>query len=129
MKPGSTASARRQAAQAANSLLTWVLRVVGWVLMFLGLLLIFKPIAVFGDVVPIVGSLLGAGIGLFSFLLASGLALITVAIAWLVYRPLLGLTLLLLAGAAIYLLVRRSRQATPAPAPTTLPPLPPLPPN
>ncbi|MBP7589803.1 MAG: TMEM43 family protein [Thermoanaerobaculia bacterium] len=124
-----TAAEMFQAAQAANSLLTWVLRVVGWLLMFLGLLLIFKPIAVFGDVVPIVGSLLGAGIGLFSFLLASGLALITVAIAWLVYRPLLGLTLLLLAGAAIYLLVRRSRQATPAPAPTTLPPLPPLPPN
>lgn len=124
-----TAAEMFQAAQAANSLLTWVLRVVGWLLMFLGLLLIFKPIAVFGDVVPLFGSMLGAGLGVFSFLLASGLALVTVAVAWLVYRPLLGLTLLLLASAAIFLLIRRGRRATPATAPVALPPLPPLPPR
>ncbi len=124
-----TAAEMFQAAQAANSFLTWVLRVVGWLLMFLGLLMIFKPIAVFGDVVPLFGSMLGAGLGVFSFLLASGLALVTVSFAWLVYRPLLGLTLLLLAGAAIFLLVRRGRRAAPANAPAALPPLPPLPPG
>lgn len=124
-----TAAEMFQAAQAANSLLTWVLRVVGWLLMFLGLLLIFKPIAVFGDVVPLFGSMLGAGLGVFSFLLASGLALVTVAVAWLVYRPLLGVTLLLLAGAAIFLLVRRGRKAAGAAGTPPLPPLPPLPPQ
>jgi hypothetical protein len=96
--------------------------------MFLGLLLIFKPLAVLGDVVPLFGSMLGAGLGVFSFLLASSLALVTVAVAWLVYRPLLGVTLLLLAGAAIFLLVRRGRRAGSGPVPPPLPPLPPLPP-
>ena len=123
-----TAAEMFQAAEAANSLLTWVLRVVGWLLMFLGLLLIFKPLAVLGDVVPLFGSMLGAGLGVFSFLLASSLALVTVAVAWLVYRPLLGVTLLLLAGAAIFLLVRRGRRAGSGPVPPPLPPLPPLPP-
>ncbi len=124
-----TAAEMFQAAQAANSLLTWLLRGAGWLLMFFGLLMIFKPLAVLGDVVPLFGSMLGAGLGVFSFLIASGLSLLTVAVAWLAYRPLLGVTLLLLAGAAIFLLVRRGRRAGGGLVPPPLPPLPPLPPQ
>ena len=108
-----------QAAQAANTTLTWILRGVGFFLMFLGLTLVFKPIAVFGDVIPIVGTLLGAGLAVFAGAVAAALSLITIAIAWLAYRPLLGIGLLVLAGAAVagltYLAAQR-KKALPAAA-------------
>jgi Transmembrane protein 43 len=99
-----------KAAQSANQTLTWVLRAVGWLLMFFGLLLIFKPISTLGDVVPLVGGMLGAGLGLFSLLLASALSLVVIAIAWVYARPLLGIGLLVLAGAALALLIARGRK-------------------
>ena len=99
-----------KAAQSANQTLTWVLRAAGWLLMFFGLLLIFKPISTFGDVVPLVGSMLGAGLGLFSLLLASALSLVVIAIAWVYARPLLGIGLLVVAGAALALLIARGRK-------------------
>jgi len=110
-----------KAAQDANKTLTWVLRAVGWALMFVGLLLIFKPISVLGDVVPLVGGMLGAGLGLFSFVLSSALSLVTIAIAWVFVRPVLGIGLLVIAGAAFALLIARGRRQKPAVA--TAPPL------
>jgi len=100
-----------KAAQDANKTLTWLLRAAGWFLMFIGLLLVFKPIAVFGDVVPLFGRMLGAGLGLFSFLLATVLSLVTIAIAWVAVRPLLGIGLLVLAGGALTVLIARGRKA------------------
>ncbi|MEO7794394.1 MAG: TMEM43 family protein [Thermoanaerobaculia bacterium] len=123
-----TAAEMFQAAQGANTLLTWVLRVVGWLFMFLGLLMIFKPLAVFSDVVPLLGSMLGAGLGIFAFLIASALSLLVVAVAWLTYRPLLGLALLVLGGVALFLLIRRGRRVKASAVLPTLPPVPTLPP-
>ncbi|HEV3074565.1 MAG TPA: TMEM43 family protein [Thermoanaerobaculia bacterium] len=103
-----------KAAQDANKTLTWVLRAVGLAIMFFGLLLIFRPIAVLGDVVPLVGTMLGAGLGFFAFLLSIALSLVTIAIAWVFVRPVLGMSLLVLAGAALGLLIARGRGGTPA---------------
>lgn len=107
-----------QAAQAANTTLTWILRAGGFLIMFLGVTLMFKPIAVFGDVVPIVGTLLGAGLAIFAGAVAAALSLITIAISWLAFRPLVGIALLLLAGGAVagltYLAAQRRK--TPAAA-------------
>lgn len=91
-----------KAEQAANVTLTWILRGVGCFMMAFGLFLVFKPIAVLGDVIPFVGTLLGAGIGLFAGIVALTLSLVTIAIAWLFYRPFLGIALLALAGGAMY---------------------------
>lgn len=109
-----TAAQMFQAAQEENAMMTWVLRFVFWLFMFVGLLLVFKPISVFGDVIPFFGSMLGAGLGVFAFLFASGLSMLTIAVAWLVYRPLLGVLLLLVAGGAIFGLVTLSRKRSAA---------------
>ncbi|HET8647611.1 MAG TPA: TMEM43 family protein [Vicinamibacteria bacterium] len=90
-----------QAAQAANTTLTWILRGGGFLIMFLGLVMVFKPISVFGDVIPIVGTLLGAGLALFAGAVAASLSLVTIAVSWLFFRPLVGVGLLLLAGGAV----------------------------
>ncbi len=126
-----TADAMFKAAQDANKVLSWILRGAGFVAMFLGLFLVFRPIAVLGDVVPLFGSLLGVGVGLFSFLVAAVLSFITIAIAWIFVRPVLGIALLLVAGGALYWLIsanrkkRRNPVIPPIPPPT--PPMPPIP--
>jgi hypothetical protein len=117
-----SAEAMFKSAQAANRTLTWILRGAGFLLMFLGLLMVFKPIAVFADVVPLVGTLLGAGLGFFSFLTALCLSLVTIAISWIVVRPLLGIGLLVLALGAIAWLVSRGIKKKKARA--ALPPVP-----
>ncbi|HEX3129521.1 MAG TPA: TMEM43 family protein [Thermoanaerobaculia bacterium] len=105
-----TAPEMFKTAQDANTVLTWILRGGGWLAMFLGLVLIFRPIAVLGDVVPLFGSLLGVGVSLFSFLVSATLSFVTIAISWITVRPLLGITLLVLAGAAAFWLIKKSRQ-------------------
>jgi hypothetical protein len=119
-----SADAMFKAAEAANRTLTWILRAVGFFLMFFGLLMVFKPIAVFADVVPLVGTVLGAGLGLFSFLTALCLSLATIAISWIVVRPVLGIGLLVVALGAIAWLVSLGRKKKQARA-AVLPPLPP----
>ena len=97
-------------AEKANKNLTWVFRAVGFLLMFIGLFLIFNPMAVVADVVPIFGSLLRVGVAAFVGLVASALSLVTISVAWLTYRPLLGLALLVLAAASMWGLLRLSIQ-------------------
>lgn len=86
-----------QKAQQSNMILTWVLRIAGFVLMVLGLVTVLRPLAVLADIVPMIGSIVGAGTGIISILVASVLSLITIAIAWLVYRPIWGIILVVIA--------------------------------
>lgn len=118
-----TAAEMFQAAQAANTFLTWMVRAGGFLLMFLGLLAVFKPISVFADVVPLFGTMLGAGLGIFAFLIAAALSIITIAVSWIFVRPVLAIALLGLALAGLVWLVslgrkkKRQRMAVPAPVP------------
>ncbi|MDA3900252.1 MAG: TMEM43 family protein [Spirochaetes bacterium] len=101
-------------AKAANSLMTWVLRLVGFLMMFGGLTLILKPLSVMGDVVPVIGSLIGMGATLVAFLISISLSLMTIAIAWIIFRPLVGIGLLVLAvgvGVGIYMLKKKKAAA------------------
>lgn len=96
-----SADAMFKAAEAANTMLTWILRFVGFFVMFLGLTMVFRPVAVFADVIPLFGTLLGAGIGIFSALSALAMSLATIAFAWLFFRPLLAVGLLVVALAGV----------------------------
>jgi hypothetical protein len=97
-------------AEKSNRNLAWVLRAAGFLLMFIGLFLIFNPLAVVADVVPIFGSFLRAGVAAFVCLVAASLSLVTISVAWLTYRPLLGIALLVLAAVSVWGLVRLSMQ-------------------
>jgi hypothetical protein len=101
-----------------NTTLTWALRLVGFLLMAIGLYLVFRPVATVADVVPFFGNLLSAGAGLFAGVIALVLSLITIAIGWLYYRPLLGIGLLAVAAAlfvGLFLLGRSRRSAAAVP--------------
>ncbi len=121
-----TAAEMFKTAQERNAIFTWILRAVGFFMMFLGLFMVFRPIAVLADVLPLFGTALSAGIGLFAFIGAAVLSILTIAVAWFVVRPVLGIALLVVAiGGIVWLLkVGRSRKearaaaAKPVPATT-----------
>ena len=90
--------------QEFNVMVTWLLRLVGFLIMFVGLNLIFGVLRTLAAVVPFIADIVGFIGGLVTFLLAMILSLITIAIAWFVYRPLLGIALLVIAGGLLYFL-------------------------
>ena len=117
-----------KAARTANATFTWILRVVGFVILFVGIRSLLAPLQVAADVVPLFGRLVGAGLSLAAFLVAAPVALVTVAVGWLFYRPLLGVALLALAVGCVVWLWRRSRKPVPVLAPPIfVPPPPPAP--
>lgn len=105
-----TAESMFQSALARNTMLTWILRGVGFFMMFLGLVMFFRPISVLGDVIPLIGSMLAFGTGLFAFAIAAALSIGTVGVAWVVYRPVLGIILLSVAIAALVALAVSGRK-------------------
>lgn len=109
-----------EAARTTNTITTWLVRLGGFLAMFVGLALVLRPISVLGSIVPFIGTVLGAGIGLLSFAGAAVLSVVTIAFAWLAYRPLLGGALLALAAAGAILLFRskRPKAVVPPPIPT-----------
>jgi len=84
--------------------LTWILRGVGFVVMLIGFVCLTRPLTMLFAVVPFLGSLVGAGAFLVALTLTIPVTLLTVAIAWIVHRPLIGVLMLLGAVAAGYLL-------------------------
>jgi hypothetical protein len=119
-----SAASMIETAEANNAMATWLIRGLGFFLMFLGLFLVFRPIAVFGDVVPFVGSLLRAGVGVVSALMAAVFCFLTIAVGWFAYRPILGVVLVALGVGAFLLLIKVARRQ---PAPVALAGPPPLP--
>lgn len=109
------------AAQKANKIMTWILRLVGFILMLIGFSLLFRPLSVLADVVPFIGNIVGAGTGFVAFLLSLPLTLLVISVAWIFYRPLIGIPLVIAAVAGFVFLIRtlmtqKKRQAGLAPS-------------
>ncbi|MDZ4726281.1 MAG: TMEM43 family protein [Leptospira sp.] len=99
-----------QEAQDANVTRTWIVRVLGFLVMFFGFRLLFGPIAAAGGWIPILGGILEMGVSLVAGILAFSLSFVTIAIAWIFFRPLLGISLLVLGvGAFVYLYSQKGK--------------------
>jgi Transmembrane protein 43 len=70
--------------------ITWLLRLVGFILMTLGVYLFFGPLLALVQWIPILGTLISFIFFLVSLSIGFSLSLITIAIAWLFYRPIVG---------------------------------------
>jgi hypothetical protein len=104
------AKAMFQEAEDDNMTITWVLRGVGVLVMMIGFSLILRPLVVVADVVPILGSIMGAGAFVVALVCTAALAPIVIAIGWLWYRPLVGIGLLVVGAAATWGLTQLARQ-------------------
>jgi len=78
-------------AQDENRIMTWIFRAVGLLFMMVGFTLLMGPLVALGDIVPFIGSLLGAGAMLIGMVLTAIVGPTVMAIAWLWYRPLVGI--------------------------------------
>ena len=112
-----TADEMFESAQQGNKFMAWLLRLLGFILMYAGLKMVFAPLATLGAVLPFLGHILDFGTGVVSFLLALPCSLATIGLAWLFYRPLVGVPLLVAAAALLVVLKRKAKgKAVSAPA-------------
>lgn len=94
------AAALFRSAERDNTILTWIIRVAAMALMWLGFILVLRPLAVVGDLVPALGSVLSLGAALVALASTAVLGSTVLALAWVVHRPLVALALLA-AGLAV----------------------------
>jgi len=104
-------------AQAANRTLTWILRAAGFGAMFFGGLLLLGPISALAHILPFLGSLVEMGFAIVAFFISAILSMLVIATAWIVYRPILGVALIVMAIGGIILLKRLHTKRAPATAP------------
>ena len=91
-----------EAEKEANNMILWLLRILGVMIVIGGLKGIFGFIETILKVVPFIAGIFGWGVGLVCTVLGVVWSLIVIALAWLFYRPLLGISLLVLAGLLIW---------------------------
>ena len=112
----STAAEQFESAHRGNKMIAWFLRLGGFLLMVLGIRIFLSPLRVLADVLPFLGRLVGGAGCIVAFLIALPLTLLTIGLAWIAYRPLIGIPLVV--GAvllAVFGLVKARK--TPAKAP------------
>ncbi|MBP5743205.1 MAG: TMEM43 family protein [Paludibacteraceae bacterium] len=92
-----------------NSILTWILRVLGVILVIVGLRNVFDILVSLLKVLPPLATVANLGIGLVCGVVGLVWSLLVIAIAWIFYRPLLGIVILVAVGALVYYLNKRSK--------------------
>ena len=90
------------AEKEANNMILWALRIIGIMIVIGGLKGIFGFLETILKVVPFVANIFGWGVGIVCTVIGIVWSLIVIALAWLFYRPLLGISLLVLAGFLVW---------------------------
>jgi len=106
-------------AQSSNVAMTWIMRIVAFFFVFVGMNLVLGPLRVVAERIPFLGRIFNAGMSLVTFLLSVALTFVTIAMAWVVARPLVGILLLIVAGGAFVgaaFLIMRVSQSSEQPA-------------
>lgn len=96
-------------AQKLEAFITWVLRFVGFIVLWIGISMLFGPIVAIARIIPMFGSLVGTGVGMFAFVGAACISLGVIAVAWFAHRPILSIALL--GGAALLVFLAKSRSS------------------
>ena len=91
-----------EAEKEANSMILWALRILGIVMVIGGLKGIFGFIETILKVVPFIAGIFGWGVGVVCTIIGIVWSLIVIALAWLFYRPVLAISLLVLAGFLVW---------------------------
>jgi len=88
--------------EAEASLQKWICRAVAWGMLLIGFMAIFQPIFTALEIVPLLGpafsNILWFAVGLVALIATLAVAALVMSMAYLVYRPMIGLFYLVLAG-------------------------------
>ena len=93
----------------SNTIWTWVFRFIGLILVVTGLKGIFNILVTLLKVLPFLADIAGLGVGLVCNVIGFIWSLIVISIAWLFYRPVISITLLVVVAAGVVYLVKRGR--------------------
>jgi hypothetical protein len=100
-------------------MLKWGLRILGFIMVFLGLKGVFGFLVTLAKIIPFVANILNFGVNLICGIFAFVWSLLIIAIAWIFYRPLIGIPLLLIIiGTIVFFAVKgkkKGAQVPPAP--------------
>ena len=97
-------------AVANNKTVTWLLRGLGLILMYIGFTMVFGVLPIIASIVPFIGRMIGASISMLSFGLTLIVGSITIAMAWLVYRPIVSILILGFGALGVILLSKTSKK-------------------
>ena len=101
-------------AQSMNSKITWLLRLVGLLVMYFGLKRVLGPIDSLVDVIPILNGIVAMGTSLAAGLVAGACALLTIGVAWVFYRPWLGIPLIAVGVGLLVMVFMKKKKAAAA---------------
>lgn len=93
-----------------NKTWTWILRIAGLLLVIAGLKGIFNFLETIMKVVPFLAGILGFGVSLVCSVVGFVWSLIIIALAWIFYRPALGIALLAVAVAVIFFASKKGKE-------------------
>ena len=96
--------------KSANKMWLWILRILGILLVVGGFRSLLSIVSTLFAVVPFVQRIIGAGVGVVTTLVGLVWSLVVIALAWVAYRPVLAISLLVLAAALVAWLIVRSRK-------------------
>ena len=101
-------------ARRANSFITWIFRLIGFLAMFFGLKMVLGPVETLVDVIPILNAIVSTGVSFAAFVVSAACSCMTIGVAWLFYRPVFGVALLV-ASVAIIVWAASKKKAKAAP--------------
>ena len=96
-----------------NNMLKWGLRILGAVLIIIGYIAIVSPISKLTSFVPILGNVVGTVLSFIAALIGLVHSFLVIAVAWIRYRPVLGISLIAAAIAliiAIFVLLNKNKK-------------------
>lgn len=107
-----SAEAMFEQARKNNQLMAWLLRALGVFLCFIGFKTLFQPLEVLADFIPFLAKVVGFGTSLVSACCAGFVSLVAIAVGYLYYRPVIGITLLVIAfGLLLYPFMKGKNKA------------------
>ncbi len=89
--------------QKTNTFNTWAYRVLGIVMVIGALKLIFGFVVTLTRIVPFLSTIVGWGVGVICTVLGVVWSLLVIAVAWLFYRPIVGIALLAIVGVLVWI--------------------------
>ena len=97
--------------RSSNNVMKWILRLIGFLLVLAGLKGIIGIVVAILKLIPFVANIVNLAVNIVVGVVAFAWSLLVIAIAWIIYRPVLGVILLAIGGFAIWWFAKKGEKA------------------
>ena len=91
------------AIESGNKMTKWIFRLLGVILVCIGTSMLLSPLTTLIGAIPFLGKVVNGAVGVVSAFAGFAISLIVMGIAWIVYRPVLGIILIVISVGLIVL--------------------------